>query len=97
MGYRGLSRSTLDLHHGYKMNGDVWLSGSAPDLCNRGSGLDSGISHNDPDALDHCGRGKPTPKLNEKNMLKNGFLFTEIKMIFVKDRMYGASFMPRIL
>ena len=32
-----------------------WLIGSAPDFWGRGPGFESGISHNDPDALqDHC-------------------------------------------
>ena len=32
-----------------------WLIGSSPDFWGRGSGFESGISHNDPDALqDHC-------------------------------------------
>ena len=32
-----------------------WLIGSAPDFLGRGPGLDSDISHNDPDALqDYC-------------------------------------------
>ena len=32
-----------------------WLIGSAPDFWGRGPGIESGISHNDPDALqDHC-------------------------------------------
>ena len=32
-----------------------WLIGSAPDLWGRGHGLESGISHNDPEAQqDHC-------------------------------------------
>ena len=32
-----------------------WLIGSAPDFCGRGSGFESGISHNDPGALHgHC-------------------------------------------
>ena len=30
-----------------------WLIGSAPDFCGRGPGFESGISHNDHDAL-HC-------------------------------------------
>ena len=50
---------------------------SAPDFWGRGPGFESGIYHNDPDALqDHCvikqtisgQRGKPTPKA--KNKLK---------------------------
>ena len=40
------------------IGGDVvaeWLIGSAPDIWGRGPGFKSGISHNDPDALqDHC-------------------------------------------
>ena len=33
----------------------LWLIGSAPDFRSRGPGLESGISHNDPDALqDYC-------------------------------------------
>ena len=33
----------------------LWLIGSAPDFWGRGPGFESGISHNDPDALqDHC-------------------------------------------
>ena len=32
-----------------------WLIGSAPDFWGRGPGFESGIYHNDPDALqDHC-------------------------------------------
>ena len=32
-----------------------WLIGSAPDLWGRGHGFESGIPHDDPDALqDHC-------------------------------------------
>ena len=32
-----------------------WLIGSVQDFLNRGPGFKSGISHNDPDALqDHC-------------------------------------------
>ena len=32
-----------------------WLISSAPDFWGRGPGLESGISHNDPEALqDHC-------------------------------------------
>ena len=32
-----------------------WLIASAPDFWGRGPGFESGISHNDPDALqDHC-------------------------------------------
>ena len=48
-----------------------WLIGSAPDFWGRGPGFESGIYHNDPDALqDHCEkmqkisgkRGQPTPE-----------------------------------
>ena len=32
-----------------------WLIANAPDFWGRGPGFESGISHNDPDALqDHC-------------------------------------------
>ena len=48
-----------------------WLIGSAPDFWGRGPGFESGIYHNDPDALqDHCvilskisgKRGEPPPE-----------------------------------
>ena len=50
-----------------------WLIGSAPDFSGKCPGFESGISHNDSDALqDHCViiqnisemRGKPSPEEN---------------------------------
>ena len=58
-----------------------WLIGSAPDFWGRGPGFESGISHNDPGALqDHCAvnlrveGGEPQPKAKKigKNREKNG-------------------------
>ena len=64
-----------------------WLIGIAPDFWGRGPGFESGIYHNDPDALqDHCEimqkisgqRGKPTPEakkiLKKKKKFKNAGL-----------------------
>ena len=64
-----------------------WLIGSAPDFWGSGPGFESGIYHNDLDALqDHCEikqkkisgqRGKPTPQAKkdlkkEKNLFGKG-------------------------
>ena len=48
--WRGGVKGIVDI--GLKM---WWLFGSAPDFWSRGPGFESGISHNDLDALhDHC-------------------------------------------
>ena len=56
-----------------------WLIGSSSGVWGRGPGLESGISHNDPDALqDHCvyyrksqGRGGNPPLRQKKKKKKN--------------------------
>ena len=56
-----------------------WLIGSAPDIWGRGLGFDSGIYHNDPDALwnkveKYQGRDENLPLRPKKRWIKNFFI-----------------------
>ena len=56
----------------------MWRCGGSPDFWGRGTGFESGISHNDPDALqDHCekcrksqGREGNLPRWQKKDLNK---------------------------
>ena len=68
-----------------------WLIGSAPDFWGRGSGFESGISHNDPDALqDHCVKCRKSQGTVERETPETKKDYK--KTLAKKERFYFAIF-----
>ena len=64
-----------------------WLIGSAPDFWGRCPGFESGISHNDPDALqDHCDQVENLRVENET------YPWEEEKIIIIQDPYLNIMF-----